>query len=52
MDDKGMISSTGAHEYAEQVFKGDEEKLKNIDEIMKICSAGNIRTTTKLWVYQ
>ncbi|KAJ8719563.1 hypothetical protein PYW08_011738 [Mythimna loreyi] len=41
MDDMGMISPAKAKENAKKVFKGSDEHLKNVDEIMEKCAAGN-----------
>lgn len=41
MDDMGMISPAKAKENAKKVFKGNAEHIKNVDDIMEKCSAGN-----------
>ncbi|XP_075977186.1 uncharacterized protein LOC142977272 [Anticarsia gemmatalis] len=46
MDNMGMLSPETTRKNAEQVFKGNEESLKNVDEIMKLCSAVNQQKTS------
>ncbi|XP_047028665.1 general odorant-binding protein 69a-like [Helicoverpa zea] len=45
MDDMGMISPAKARENAMKVFHGNEEHLKNVDEIMNKCSSVNQQKT-------
>lgn len=42
MDNMGKISPSMARENAKKMFKGNEEHLKNVDEFMEKCAAGNI----------